>query len=255
MSLQLKRIALATLMLAAWELLSRVFGLQFYVSQPSAIAARLAVWTSDGTLLHHTWVTLVEAVVGFVSGSAFGIAAGLLLGRANSADAVLAPFLTAFYSLPKVALAPLFILWFGIEMKMKVIFVGVVVFFPVFLNTYAGVQNVGREQISILRLMGASERQLVSKVILPSAIVWVFAGLRLSIPYALIGALIAEMLASNQGLGYLVSYNSAMFDTAGTMAALVVVVVIALCLNAGVKLAEQWLLPWREVQEQQEVVL
>lgn len=255
MSLQAKRIALAAAMIVAWELIARAFGLQFYVSEPSLIVQRLASWVSDGTLLHHTWITLVETVVGFVVGAFFGIVAGLLMGRATATDAVLAPFLTGFYSLPKVALAPLFVLWFGIELKMKIIFVGIVVFFPVFLNTYAGVRNVGRELISILRLMGARERQLVSKVILPSAIVWVFVGLRLSIPYALIGALIAEMLASNQGLGYLVSSSSAMFDTASTMAALVVVVAIALCMNAAVRIAEQRLLPWREAQDQQEVVL
>jgi NitT/TauT family transport system permease protein len=255
MPLQIKRIILALVALALWELIARIFGLQFYVSEPSLIGQRLAAWINDGTLLHHTWITLVETLAGFIGGAAFGIAAGLLMGRASTADQLLSPFLTAFYSLPKVALAPLFVLWFGIELKMKIIFVAIVVFFPVFLNTYAGVRNVGREQISIMRLMGAREHHLVTKVILPSALVWVFVGLRLSIPYALIGALIAEMLASNQGLGYLVASSSAMFDTASTMAALVVVVAIALCLNGAVRIGERWLLPWREAQEEQEVVL
>lgn len=255
MALQLKRIALAIVLILIWELSARVFGLQFYVSQPSVVAARVAQWIADGTLAHHTWITLVEATVGFAIGAVLGIAAGLLLGRAERLAGLLDPFLSGFYSLPKVALAPLFILWFGIDVKMKIIFVAMVVFFPVFLNTYAGVRNVSREQISILRLMGAKERHLVSKVILPSAVVWVFAGLRLSIPYALIGALIGEMIATNQGLGYLIAYNSGMFDTAGTLAALVVVVIIAVTLNAAVRAAERWLMPWQEVQEAQEVVL
>ena len=255
MALQAKRIALAIALVLIWEIGSRSFGLQFYISEPSVVAARLAQWTADGTLAHHTWITLVEATVGFVVGAALGIASGVLLGRAERLSGLLDPFLSGFYSLPKVALAPLFILWFGIDMKMKIIFVAMVVFFPVFLNTYAGVRNVSREQISILRLMGAKEHHLIGKVILPSAIVWVFAGLRLSIPYALIGALIGEMIATNQGLGYLIAYNSAMFDTAGTLAALVVVVIIAISLNSAVRLAERWFMPWQEVQQSQEVVL
>lgn len=255
MALQLKRFALAIVLILIWELSSRVFGLQFYISQPSVVAERVVQWIADGTLAHHTWITLVEATVGFAVGAALGIACGLMLGRAERLAGLLDPFLSGFYSLPKVALAPLFILWFGIDIKMKIIFVAMVVFFPVFLNTYAGVRNVSREQISILRLMGAREHHLIGKVILPSAIVWVFAGLRLSIPYALIGALIGEMIATNQGLGYLIAYHSGMFDTAGTLAALVVVVIIAVALNGAVRSAERWLMPWQEVQETQEVVL
>lgn len=255
MRLQLQRLALAAAMVLMWELLSRAFHLDFYISQPSTVAARLAQWVMDGTLVRHTWITLVETLAGFITGALLGIAVGLLLGRAGGTARLLDPFLSGFYSLPKVALAPLFVLWFGIDVKMKVIFVAMVVFFPVFLNTYTGVRNVSREQISILRLMGAKEKHLILKVILPSAIVWVFAGLQLSIPYALIGALIGEMIATNQGLGYLIAYSSAMFDTTATIAALLVVVVIAMLLNACVRVAERWLLPWREVQEAQEVVL
>jgi NitT/TauT family transport system permease protein len=172
MALQLKRFALAILLILIWELSSRVFGLQFYISQPSVVAERVVQWIADGTLAHHTWITLVEATVGFAVGAALGIACGLVLGRAERLADLLDPFLSGFYSLPKVALAPLFILWFGIDIKMKIIFVAMVVFFPVFLNTYAGVRNVSREQISILRLMGAREHHLIGKVILPSAIVW-----------------------------------------------------------------------------------
>src|SRR5690606_8570383 len=133
-----------------------------------------------------------------------------------------------FYSLPKVALAPLFIVWFGIGLEMKVILTAAIVFFIVFLNTFTGVREVSAELVAILRLMGAKERHLLTKVIVPSAIVWVFAGLRLSVPYALIGAVVGEIIASNRGLGYLVAHAAGQFDTAGTFAALFSIVILAL---------------------------
>lgn len=255
MKLLLQRIALALGILLAWEVSSNVFDLDFYISRPSAIFSRLLAWSLDGSLAWHTWTTLVEAVVGFAAGATSGVVAGLLLGRAERLAVVVDPFIMAFYSLPKIALAPLFILWFGIGIMMKIVFVAVIVFLLVFLNTYTGVRNVSREQISIIRLMGANEHHLMSKVIFPSAMVWVFAGLRLSVPYALVGAIIGEMVATNRGLGYLVSYHSGLFDTAGVLAALAAVMAIAMALNGAVRFAERKLMPWREVHEQQEVVI
>lgn len=255
MKLNLARLALAIAFLIGWELLSSALSLDFYVSRPSAIFSRLFDWTLDGTLLWHTSITLVEALSGFFIGSMLGIAAGLALGRAERVAQLLDPFVMGFYSIPKVALAPLFILWFGIGITMKIVFVVVIVYFLVFLNTYTGVRNVSREQLAILRLMGARESHLLMKVILPSAIVWVFTGLRLSVPYALVGAVVGEMIATNRGLGYLVAYHSSIFDTAGVLAALVAIVTIAIILNALIQISERKLMPWRTIQERQEVVI
>lgn len=255
MNLTLQRLLVAIGLLAFWEASSRWFNLDFYISRPTDIFIRLRDWILDGSLAWHTSITLVEAIVGFVVGATAGIAAGLLLGRAERMAQLLEPFIMAFYSLPKIALAPLFILWFGIGITMKIVFVAVIVFLLVFLNTYTGVRNVSREQVSILRLMGANETHLMSKVILPSAFVWVFAGLRLSVPYALVGAVIGEMVATNRGLGYLVSYHSGMFDTAGVLAALTAVMGIAMVFSALVRFSERKLMPWREINEKQEVVI
>jgi NitT/TauT family transport system permease protein len=156
------------------------------------------------------------------------------------------------YSLPKVALAPLFILWIGIGMDMKVIFTAMIVFFLVFLNTYTGVRNVSRELISILRLMGANERQVLQRVVLPSAITWVFAGLKISVPYALIGAIVGELMASNKGLGALLVRAQGEFDTAGVFASLVAIMFLAVMSNGLVKLLERKLMPWKEVENQRE---
>jgi NitT/TauT family transport system permease protein len=252
-SLMFARVAVAVVFLALWQYLSYARHMEFYVSKPSDIYARLIEWIEDGTLLINTEATLFVAVVGFVIGSLAGLGVGLLLGRTPVIAKVIDPFLMAIYSMPKIALAPVFVLWFGVDTSMKVIFVCVVVFFLVFLNTYSGVINVARDQITILRLMGASERHLMTKVILPSALVWVFTGLRLSVPYALVGAILGEMVATNQGLGFLLANAAGTFDSAGTFATLVVIVILSMTFNALVHVAEGALMPWRASLDAQEV--
>lgn len=251
--IQVYRLLFLSGLLAAWEGASRWFGAEFFISRPSAVAASLWAILQNGVFFYHAGITTLEAVLGFVIGSAAGLAVGLLLGRAKLLADILDPFLTAFYSLPKVALAPLFILWFGIGLPMKVILTAAVVFFLVFLNTYSGVRNVSREQLTILRLMGANERDLMRMVVVPSAFTWVFTGLRLSVPYALIGALVGEIIAANRGLGYLLSDAAAQFDTAGVFAALAGIVALALVLNTAVKQAERLLMPWKSQDAEREV--
>jgi NitT/TauT family transport system permease protein len=255
LGLLLSRTLFALALLAIWEYGARRFGFDFYISQPTAIFARLLKWIGDGTLFFHMSVTVMETLIGFVGGALAGIAVGLALGRAGRVAAVINPFMMGFYSMPKIALAPVFVLWFGIDMKMKIVFVGMIVFFLVFLNTYTGVRNVSREQIAILRLMGAKEYHLTTKVILPSAIVWVFAGLRLSVPYALIGAIIGEMMATNRGLGFLLANTASTFDSAGTFATLIAIIALSMTLNGIVHWGERRLMPWQTVQELQEATI
>ncbi len=249
------RVALGVVLLAAWELASGTLVKEFYVSRPSVVAARFWELLVSGKLLLHTSVTALHALGGFVLGGAAGIAFALVLGRMPRVADVIDPYLTAFYSLPKVALAPLFILWFGIGMTMKILFVATIVFFLVFLNTYTGIRNVSREQITIMRLMGASEAQLMRKLILPAAFAWVFAGLQLSVPYALIGAIVGELIASNVGLGYLLADASSQFNTGTVFAALFTIALLAVALNAVVGLAERLLMPWKTADERREATV
>jgi NitT/TauT family transport system permease protein len=242
------RIAFVLAFLALWEFASGRLVAPLFVSSPSVIAVRLWTLATSGKLVFHASYTALHAIAGFALGAAAGMAAGLALGRWQRVAEVLDPFLMGFYSVPKIALAPLFILWFGVGSEMKVLFVAMIVFLLVFLNTYTGVRNVSREQIAILRLMRASEAQLLAKVVLPSAVAWVFTGLRLSVPYALIGAIMGEMLASNRGLGYLLADASAQFDTGGAFAALAAIIVMAMLLNAAVRFAERRALPWKEAE-------
>ncbi len=255
MRIWLLRTILLAAFLAVWEAAGGRLVSLFFISRPSLIAAKFWTILIDGTLLRHMAVTTGEAVAGFIIGGLAGAALGLVLGRSRLLAETLDPFIVAFYSLPKVALAPMFILWFGVGLEMRVLFTAVIVLFLVFLNTYTGVRNVSRELITVFRLMGASERHMMRMVILPSAFSWIFAGLRLSVPYALIGAIVAEILTGDAGLGYLVENSAAQFDTPGVFAALGGVMLLALALNAVVRLLEKWLMPWHRVEEQREIAI
>ena len=144
-----------------------------------------------------------------------------------------------------MALAPLFVLWFGLGIESKIALAAALVLFLVFLNTFAGVRQVDQDLIEIARLMKATRLQVIAKVIVPSAMSWMFAGLRVSVPYALIGAVIGEMVASNKGLGYLVQFSGAQFDTAGVFAVLIVIALLAMTLNFLVDAVQNHLEQWR----------
>ncbi|MBL8379085.1 MAG: ABC transporter permease [Burkholderiales bacterium] len=247
------RISLLLAFIALWQFASGRLVAPLFISSPYDVTMKLWALAVSGKLLFHASYTAMHALAGFALGALAGMAMGLALGRMTRTAEVLDPFIMGFYSLPKIALAPLFILWFGVGTQMKVLFVAVIVFLLVFLNTYAGVRSVSREQIAILRLMRASEAQILGKVVLPSAVTWVFTGLRLSVPYALIGAIMGEMMASNRGLGYLMADASAQFDTAGAFAGLVAIIVMAVLLNWAVRVAERKALPWREAEAAREL--
>lgn len=255
MRIWIYRLIILSAIIAVWEFVSGRWISLFFLSKPSLIAVKFWKILLDGSLLTNMAITTGEAVTGFIIGGTVGALLGLILGRSQFLASVLDPFITAFYSLPKVALAPMFILWFGIDFQMRVLFTAVIVLFLVFLSTYTGVRNVSRELMTVFRLMGAGERQLMLMVIIPSAFSWIFAGLRLSVPYALIGAIVAEILAGNAGLGYMVEHAAAQFDVAGVFAALVGIMVLALALNFVVKLLEKVLMPWREAEAQREVAI
>jgi NitT/TauT family transport system permease protein len=243
----LKRTLLLVVLLAAWQLASGRLIQPFWISSPLEVAQRLADWHEKGKLMPNIGVTLFEALSGFLIGTIAGGAVGLLLGWFRRLADLLDPFIIGLYSLPKVALAPLFILWFGIGLQMKVILTAVIVFFLVFFNTYSGVRDTSRELIDIIRLMGAGTGEVVRRVVLPSALTAIFVGLRVSIPYAMIGAVVAEMMASNRGVGYLLVDSTGQFDTAGAFAALTLLLVLSLALNAIVVRLERYLLRWKRV--------
>lgn len=240
------RLAIVVVGLAVWQFSSGRLIKSFWISSPWDIWQQLATWVATGELWVNVEVTLTETIMGFAFGAAGGIAFGLALGLNRRLAAVLDPFIVAFYSLPKIALAPLFILWFGVGLTSKVVLATFVVFFLVFYNTYAGTLAVEQELVDVLRLMGGSRTQIIRKVILPSALIWIFTGMKSSVPYALIGAVVGEMMASNRGLGYLIQAAAGQYDTAGVFAALFVLMIIATGLHEILKQSERLMLRWRE---------
>jgi NitT/TauT family transport system permease protein len=239
------RLLLLCGVIVLWQLASGSLVNPLFISSPLAVATQLVAWTLDGTLWPHTAITLQEALLGLFYGLISGVCAGLLLGTLPVVAKVLDPFIVALYSIPKVALAPLFIVWFGIEVPMKVILAAVTVFFLVFVNTLAGVRSVDHDLLDAVRLMGGTRSHLLFKVIVPSTLGSILTGVHLAIPYALIGAVMAELIASNRGIGYLIAASASQFELAGVFAALLVLTVIAGLLNALVNLLDQKTSRWK----------
>ena len=248
------RIVLLVVVLWGWETFSgnpgepHVLVNSYYVSKPSAIWNSLTGWIHQGVLWPNLLLTVEETVYGFLIGAAIGCVVGLILGVSRWLSDVLFPFVTALNSTPRLALVPLFLLWFGLGSEARIVLVVTITFFLVFYATYAGVRDVDEELLDVLRTMGGSKLQIHAKVTLPSAMVWIISGLRVSVPYALVAAVTAEMIASNQGMGYLLVNSSGQFDTAGVFAGIVVLIVVGLVLNVGVTLLEMVLLRWRPRQ-------
>ncbi len=247
--LWVKRILLLSALLGIWEYGARVKWFNPHFSSfPSEIFRALADLARSGDLVQHVPITLTEAVVGFICGTIAGGTVGFIFGWFEKVAELLDPFIIAIYSLPKVALAPLFILWFGIGIQAKIILTATIVFFLVFFNTYAGVRDASRELMDIVRLMGAKTPEVIRRVALPSALTAIFVGLRVSVPYALIGAVVGEMMASNRGVGFLLTRATGQFDTAGAFAALFILVVISATFNAIIVTLEKYLMRWKKVQ-------
>ena len=246
-SLTALRLLLLAAILVAWELAATAFELEFFISTPREIWAELTDWIETGYLLSNLGVTLEAMAYGFVLGSLSGIVAGFILGLIPLLGRILDPFITAIYSLPKLALAPLFVLWFGIGLEMKVVLTAVIVFFLVFWNTYAGVRETDKELVDVLRVMGASRSDMIRKVILPASMTYIYVGLKLAIPYSLVGAVVGELIASNQGIGYILMSAAGAFNTAGIFAALTVLMLIATAMNGVLNLTESYVMRWKRV--------
>ncbi len=239
------QVVLAFAILLAWQGAAGRIVPTFLISDPVAIARKLASWIADGSIFIHLWVTLYETVLGFVLGSVVGIVLGIALGLSRFLSRLLNPFLLVFNALPKPALAPLFILWFGLGAESKVMLAAAIVFFIVFFNTYTGVRETDPDLVDTVRLLGGNRWQVLTRAIVPSAATWIFAGLQIAVPYALIGAIIAELIAAKAGLGYLIQVAGAQFDTAGIFAALVVIGLLALVLNVLVAALQRRLERWK----------
>ncbi|MFH1930753.1 MAG: ABC transporter permease [Pseudomonadota bacterium] len=228
-----------------WEMSSIYLIDPFWISRPSHILLRLKEWYFTGFFFPHLWITLLEMGVGFFIGLVLAIAAGLFLGTRKTLSDLLDPFMMAIWSVPGIVFGPLFILYFGIGFTAKMVLVAVTVFFLIFFNTFTGVRSVDQEWINVMRIMGASQREIWAKVILPASALWVFASFKNAIPYTMVAAVVGELIASQKGIGYLINDASSVMDTTGVFAALFNLMLIGLILNAVVEHAEKKVLHWK----------
>lgn len=231
-------------LLVLWQVCADVFGTVDYTSGPRQVVRQLGEWESAGVLWEATWVTLVETAIGFVIGASAGAVVGLVLGWSRQVGRVIEPVVVLLYAVPKLAIAPLFVLWFGIGISSKALFAALVVFFLVFFTAFQGARQVDRELLAVARVMGAGGRDVWLKVAIPQATLWIFAGLRLSLPYALIGAVVAEFLAARTGLGYLIRSSSSVFNSAGVYAGIVLLMFFATLLLAVMQAIERRVMHW-----------
>jgi NitT/TauT family transport system permease protein len=224
----------------------------FFFGEPVRMFKVIWEWFSEGTIYKHLWVTLQETALAFVIGSVLGLAVGLWLGLSPTASAIFDPYITALNAMPRVVLAPIFMVWFGLGIWSKVALGVTLVFFIVFFNVYQGVKEVSPVVLSNTAMLGASRRQLLRYVYLPSATSWVFSSLHTAVGMAFVGAVVGEYLGSASGVGYLIHQAEGAFDINTVFAGILVLTVFALVLDFAVAKVEKRLLVWRPTQSETE---
>jgi len=227
-----------------WEFGSGILVDQFFVSKPSQIALSIWAMLTKEELLYHMQFTVVEALTGYAIGASAGLVSGFLLARIDLVYRIVQPFIIGFYGIPRIALAPLFILWFGIGISSKIAVAAVMVFFIVLINTIAGIRSVPVQLLQVARVMGASEWDLNWKVIFPSATPFIIAGLQIASPQAMIGAIVGEFISSNRGVGHLINRASGWLDTPGLFAGIFALMIVVLLMNYGVTAIGSRLMRW-----------
>jgi len=232
-------------LLVVWDLSSRLFDLQLLLSRPALVGERLVEFSTDPDFYHDARVTLVQTAIGFLAGSMSGLIVGALMGIFSNFGRVLNPFLDFANSVPRVALAPLFVFALGFGTASKVAIIVTIVFFVMATYAEAGVRNVDNNLILVSRTLGASRSQVFRTVLAPSMLVWLFPAIRLSVAYSFLGVVIGEFVGANAGLGFYILRAANLLDTAGVLAAIVVISVFSVCIIALLGRLEARVLRWQ----------
>ena len=211
----------------------------FFFSTPVDVALRIIKWFVEGTVWRHLWITLYEAMMAFIIGSAAGVAIGFWFARQPVVAAVFDPYVKMINALPRVVLAPIFALWFGLGAASKIALGITLVFFIVFFNVYQGVREVSPTILANARMLGMNDRALMRHVYWPSALSWMFSSLHTSVGFAVVGAVVGEYLGSAAGLGYLIQQAEGVFDVAGVFAGMLVLAAFVLVIDGLVTMAER----------------
>ena len=244
-----KNIALSVLLFSAsvgaWEGVVRLFEVPAFILPPPSQVA-LALWRgfASGLYLQHLWHTLLETMLGFIAGSALGLVLGTAVALSRPIEFFLYPYIVMFQSLPKVALAPLIVVWFGLGLTSKVINAALIAFFPLLVNTMVGLRSADEERVSLMRSLAASERQIFWMLRLPNSLPFVMAGLDVAMIFALIGAIVAEFVGAQKGLGMLIQSMNFNMDVSGQFSILLILSVLGLLLNRAVMMIRKRVLFW-----------
>jgi NitT/TauT family transport system permease protein len=233
-----------------WEVLTRLAGLPaFILPPPSAVGQRFVELAWAGGLWRHVLVTLLEIVAGLGIGVTVAFALGYLIAKSRTLERVLAPYIVASQSIPVVAIAPLLVIWFGAGTLSKVMISALIVFFPVLVNTVVGVRSVPADLRDLLRSLRASRWQTFAKLDVPASLPVLFGGLKIGATLAVIGAVVGEFVAADQGLGFLITLNRGLYDTAGVFVAVFLLIGLAMLMYSAVSLLERRTLRWRNGPE------
>lgn len=237
--------AIVAAILAIWQFGSGRFLPHVWVSSPTLIVAKLYSWFADGSIWVHLAATLTSAATGYLLGSVAGIVSGLLIGLSPRVEAIFSPFVIALYSLPKVALAPLFVIFLGIGLESKIALVSVTVYFLLLYNTLDGLHDLDRGWSSSYQIMGANKFETARYVLLPGIMPWVFSGMRIAVRYAFTAAVLGELIAGNEGIGFLIESSAGHYNSSGIFAGVLVLVVCSVTATQVLARAESAVLHWR----------
>ena len=253
LTLLLCQILVAVVFLGLWQLLTTVpiFGRMllppFFFSNPVDVGSQIVAWFASGVIWKHLWITLLESTLAFTIGSLAGVLVGFWFARQPTVAAVFDPYVKMANALPRIVLAPIFTLWFGLGIWSKVALGVTLVFFIVFFNVYQGVKEVSPTVLANGRMLGMSERQLTRHVYWPSALSWMFSSLHTAVGFAVVGAVVGEYLGSAAGLGYLIQQAEGTFDVAAVFAGMFVLSAFVILIDLLVTVVERRLLVWRPV--------
>lgn len=247
----LAQLSVAVFVILVWYLFTEthLFGnpanAKFFFATPTQVAIRICKWFAEGSIWYHLGITLLEAMLAFVIGSVGGVLIGFWFARKPVVAAIFDPYVKAANSLPRVVLAPIFMLWLGLGIWSKVALGVSLVFFIVFFNVYQGVKEVNQTVLANARMLGMNERQLMRNVYLPSALSWMFSSLHTAVGFAVVGAVVGEYLGSSAGLGYLIHQAEGVFDVTGVFSGMIVLTAFVLLIDWVVSIAEARLLVWK----------
>jgi NitT/TauT family transport system permease protein len=235
---------------ALWEWVVRQWSVPSFIAPPpSAVARSLAAGLASGVYLEHFWATLGEALAGFAIAAVSGIALGAVIAQFRLVERTIYPYLVALQTLPKIAVAPLIIVWAGFGLSSKVIIAALVAFFPVLVNVIVGLKTIDQSKLELMRSLRASRWQVFRLVTFPNALPFVFAGLDIAVVFSVLGAIVGEFVGAQRGLGNLILQFNVTLDIAGVFAVLILLAVLGIALHLVMQAVERRVIFWSQPDE------